>query len=90
MTPSHILNICFDLNEKTLQIDFSQTDTETQNKILEDLFGKEIFHELFGLALVQRKEKTKVRMQKITRHVSTEELIEYLKYQKERNEEDND
>ncbi|WP_187863864.1 hypothetical protein [Helicobacter pylori] len=72
MTPSHILNICFDLNEKTLQIDFSQTDTETQNKILEDLFGKEIFHELFGLALVQRKEKTKVRMQKITRHVSTE------------------
>ncbi|WRA37156.1 hypothetical protein KVM13_06940 [Helicobacter pylori] len=90
MTPSDILNICFDLNEKTLQIDFSQTDTETQNKILEDLFGKEIFHELFGLALVQRKEKTKVRMQKITRHVSTEELIEYLKYQKERNEEDND
>ncbi|WQT64615.1 hypothetical protein E5D93_06725 [Helicobacter pylori] len=90
MTPSHILNICFDLNEKTLQIDFSQTDTETQNKILEDLFGKEIFHELFGLALVQRKEKTKVRMQKITRHVSTEELIEYLEYQKERNEEDND
>ncbi len=90
MTPSHILNICFDLNEKTLQIDFSQTGTETQNKILEDLFGKEIFHELFGLALVQRKEKTKVRMQKITRHVSTEELIEYLKYQKERNEEDND
>ncbi|WQT12687.1 hypothetical protein E5A83_06905 [Helicobacter pylori] len=90
MTPSHILNICFDLNEKTLQIDFSQTDTETQNKILEDLFGKEIFHELFGLALVQRKEKTKVRMQKITRHVSTEELIEYLGYQKERNEEDND
>ncbi|WQS96782.1 hypothetical protein E5D92_04860 [Helicobacter pylori] len=90
MTPSHILNICFDLNEKTLQIDFSQTDTETQNKILEDLFGKEIFHELFGLALVQRKEKTKVRMQKITRHVSTEELIEYLKYQKERNEKDND
>ncbi|WQT06865.1 hypothetical protein E5D84_07000 [Helicobacter pylori] len=90
MTPSHILNICFDLNEKTLQIDFSQTDTETQNKILEDLFGKEILHELFGLALVQRKEKTKVRMQKITRHVSTEELIEYLKYQKERNEEDND
>ncbi|WQT27146.1 hypothetical protein E5A81_04950 [Helicobacter pylori] len=90
MTPSHILNICFDLNEKTLQIDFSQTDTETQNKILEDLFGKEIFHELFGLALVQRKEKTKVRMQKITRHVSTEELIEYLEYQKERNEKDND
>ncbi|WQT09767.1 hypothetical protein E5D83_06510 [Helicobacter pylori] len=90
MTPSDILNICFDLNEKTLQIDFSQTDTETQNKILEDLFGKEIFHELFGLALVQRKEKTKVRMQKITRHVSTEELIEYLKYQKERNEKDND
>ncbi|WQT58727.1 hypothetical protein E5D96_06640 [Helicobacter pylori] len=90
MTPSDILNICFDLNEKTLQIDFSQTDTETQNKILEDLFGKEIFHELFGLALVQKKEKTKVRMQKITRHVSTEELIEYLEYQKERNEKDND
>ncbi len=40
MTPSDILNICFDLNEKTLQIDFSQTDTETQNKILEELFGK--------------------------------------------------
>ncbi|WQT50535.1 hypothetical protein KVC77_07415 [Helicobacter pylori] len=45
MTPSHILNICFDLNEKTLQIDFSQTDTETQNKILEELFGKELLQE---------------------------------------------
>ncbi|WQS56745.1 hypothetical protein KVD04_06640 [Helicobacter pylori] len=45
MTPSGILNICFDLNEKTLQIDFSQTDTETQNKILEELFGKELLQE---------------------------------------------
>ncbi|MGL2413703.1 hypothetical protein ACOWL6_06365 [Helicobacter pylori] len=45
MTPSDILNICFDLNEETLQIDFSQTDTETQNKILEELFGKELLQE---------------------------------------------
>ncbi|MBH0277362.1 hypothetical protein I6847_06100 [Helicobacter pylori] len=45
MTPSDILNICFDLNEKTLQIDFSQTDTKTQNKILEELFGKELLQE---------------------------------------------
>ncbi|WP_240659976.1 hypothetical protein [Helicobacter pylori] len=39
------MNICFDLNEKTLQIDFSQTDTETQNKILEELFRKELLQE---------------------------------------------
>ncbi|MGL2584914.1 hypothetical protein ACQJ5A_00590 [Helicobacter pylori] len=40
MTPSDILNICFDLNEKTLQIDFSQMDTETQEKFLAYLFEK--------------------------------------------------
>ncbi|MGN8490738.1 hypothetical protein ACR9LY_07780 [Helicobacter pylori] len=47
MTPSTTLSICFNKKNSKLilQIDFSQTDTETQNKILEELFGKELLQE---------------------------------------------
>ncbi|MDU9727680.1 hypothetical protein RGC45_01015 [Helicobacter pylori] len=42
MTPSTTLNICFNKKNSKLilQIDFSQMDTETQEKFLADLFEK--------------------------------------------------
>ncbi len=42
MTPSTTLNICFNKKNSKLilQIDFSQMDTETQEKFLADLFKK--------------------------------------------------
>ncbi|WP_367709236.1 hypothetical protein [Helicobacter pylori] len=42
MTPSTTLNICFNKknSKQILQIDFSQMDTETQEKFLADLFEK--------------------------------------------------
>ncbi|MCQ2901040.1 hypothetical protein JT201_03760 [Helicobacter pylori] len=42
MTPSTTLSICFNKKNSKLilQIDFSQMDTETQEKFLADLFEK--------------------------------------------------
>ncbi len=68
MTPSTTLNICFNKknSKQILQIDFSQMDTETQEKFLADLFEKALQKNLQGYLITTTGTKNELTREELS------------------------